>query len=73
MCERRMCFYLMQMNLILTDKEFMLKQHNLILLGTFFSSCIGRNHGQNKESCITKLNFLHNQNITLIPQARMID
>lgn len=42
------CFYFMQINLVLTDREFMLKQHNPILLGTCFAQCIGRDRGQRR-------------------------
>lgn len=53
------CFYFMQINLSLTDREFMLKQQSFLpfLPGTFFSQCIGRDHGQKEKSCVKNLTF----------------
>lgn len=41
-------FYFMQINLVLTGREFMLKQHDPFLPGTCFAQCIGRDGDQRR-------------------------
>lgn len=54
---REECFYFMQINLALTDRECMLKRRNPVLLGTCFAQGAERDHGQKQESCVMNLTF----------------